>query len=225
METENYYRPQTGWFTTIIAFVLFIVMRILTFSLRYKYINRQYSIMAESKSQPVIYAVLHGHQLVLYGFPYHLPMVQMCSLSHDGELLTRIFRHMGFAVVRGSSSRRGREAAFEMTDLIYHGCWGALAVDGPRGPYGVVKRGIIDIARDSQALIIPLVAAAKHSYSFKSWDRFTLPLPFSAAVTIEGQPITVPLELLEDEAEEIRTRLEHQLNELDREAHAFWRKK
>jgi len=224
MNTEKHYKPQAGWFTTLLAFVLFIFMRLLTFSLRYKHINRQYSISAEYKSQPVIYAVLHGHQLLLYGFPYHLPMVQMCSLSHDGELLTRVFRLMGFTVVRGSSSRRGREAAFEMTDLIYHGCWGALAVDGPRGPYGVVKRGIVDIARDSQALVIPLVAAAKYSYSLKSWDRFILPLPFSAAVTIEGKPIEVPLELLEDEAEAIRNKLERQLHELDEEARAFWRK-
>ncbi len=212
-------------FTKLLAFVCFIFIKLLTRTLRYTYKNRQYTIKAEKDREPVLHAVWHGRQIVLLGYPYHLPMVQMCSLSHDGELIARILRLLRFSVVRGSSSRRGREASFEMTEMVLGGSWGALAVDGSRGPLGKVNPGILFIARDTGARIIPLVASAKWKIEFKrSWDRFMLPLPFSKAVVIEGKPLEIDHQISDRDLEEVRLQLEKQMFTLHKQADEFWKK-
>ena len=52
-------------------------------------------------------------------------------------------------------------------------------VDGPRGPAGVVKNGLIRTAHAADAVIVPFYVSADRAWYFKSWDRFMLPKPFS----------------------------------------------
>ena len=52
-------------------------------------------------------------------------------------------------------------------------------VDGPRGPSGVVKPGVIRLAHATNAVIVPFYVFAENSWHFNSWDKFLLPKPFS----------------------------------------------
>ena len=86
-------------------------------------------------------------------------------------------------------------------------------VDGPRGPKGVVKPGLISMAGVSGAVILPLIVSAKKAWILGSWDRFMIPKPFSE-VTIEwGQPLVVPRDLDSRGQEELRTEIEKRLSE------------
>ena len=67
----------------------------------------------------------------------------------------------------------------------------AHIVDGPRGPAGIVKRGAIYLAKDAEAMIVPIHATAKKAWHFNSWDRFFLPKPFSKVIIRFGEMITV----------------------------------
>ena len=49
----------------------------------------------------------------------------------------------------------------------------------------------------------------------RSWDRMVVPIPFTRAVFLYGQPIVVPRE---GNVEEWRKRVEDALNELEHEA-------
>ena len=49
----------------------------------------------------------------------------------------------------------------------------------------------------------------------RSWDRMVVPLPFTRALFLYGQPIVVPRE---GDVEEWRQRVEQALNALEREA-------
>lgn len=112
----------------------------------------------------------------------HRPSL-MISRSADGELIAGIATRTGWDIVRGSSSRRGREALVEMVAKLRQTKLAAHIVDGPRGPAGTVKAGIIRLAEQTEAVIVPFYTTADRAWYFKSWDRFMLPRPF-ARVTL-----------------------------------------
>lgn len=91
-------------------------------------------------------------------------------------------------------------------------------VDGPRGPKGVVKPGLISMAQISGGVILPIIVSVEKAWVTGSWDRFLIPKPFSK-VTIEwGQPYTVPRDLGPDSAEKLREAIENNLSEGHAEA-------
>lgn len=133
----------------------------------------------------------------------------MVSRSWDGELIDRSLRRMGYDTTRGSSSRGGKEALWEMIDIIKQRnyCSG-LAVDAPRGPARKVKMGIVVIARETGKPVVPLVSWATRQIQFSSWDKMILPLPFSTIVLAWGKPVEVPQGLGSDEYERLRQEIE-----------------
>lgn len=60
----------------------------------------------------------------------------------------------------------------------------------------------------------------------KSWDRFVVPQPFTRAIFVYGDPIHVPRDITDDQAEEFRLRIEETLNRLgeqgEREFDELW---
>jgi lysophospholipid acyltransferase (LPLAT)-like uncharacterized protein len=103
----------------------------------------------------------------------------MISKSRDGEMIAGVAERSGWHPVRGSSSRGGAEALrtiierFGQSRLVGH------IVDGPRGPAGKVKAGVIRLAHVADAVIIPFYTSADRAWYFNSWDNFFLPKPFS----------------------------------------------
>lgn len=107
----------------------------------------------------------------------------MISKSKDGEIIAAIAERSGWKVVRGSSSTDGRQALGAMIDNLKRFRLAAHILDGPRGPAGRVKAGVIQLAHAADAMIVPIYAAADKAWYFNSWDRFMLPKPF-AKVTL-----------------------------------------
>jgi lysophospholipid acyltransferase (LPLAT)-like uncharacterized protein len=103
----------------------------------------------------------------------------MISRSTDGEVIAAVANQMGWITVRGSSSRDGVKALRGMIQHIRDHRLAAHVVDGPRGPIGVVKKGVIHMARETGAVVVPVYAEAAKAWSFRSWDRFFIPKPFS----------------------------------------------
>ncbi len=70
---------------------------------------------------------------------------------------------------------------------------GELAVtpDGPRGPRGRVKRGLITIARRTGVPIVPVACRAERAWALSSWDRMVVPKPFSAITVTYHPPVRV----------------------------------
>ncbi len=94
--------------------------------------------------------------------------------------------------------------------------------DGPRGPRHVLKAGIIAIAQKSRAAILPVTFACSRAWRLKSWDRFTLPKPFSKTVALYGEPIFIPAEMDEAAFESKRQEIEQRMLELETEAEALF---
>ena len=121
-------------------------------------------------------------------------------------------RRLGFGHVRGSSTRGGMRAVFDMVEKLKSGFDLGIAVDGPRGPKYVVKPGPIQIAKMSGAAVVPITAASKRHKTFSSWDAFELPHPFTEVVVRYGEPLIVAPDAESDQLEEKRLELERELN-------------
>jgi len=139
--------------------------------------------------------------------------IVMISQSKDGELAARLAQRLGLVPVRGSSTRGGETAlaailkALKKRPAVIH------IVDGPTGPKGVVKPGLISMAQISGAVILPVFVSADRAWIMGSWDRFLVPKPFSK-VTIEwGPPLVVPQDLDPAQNEEFRAEIEQRLFE------------
>jgi lysophospholipid acyltransferase (LPLAT)-like uncharacterized protein len=50
-------------------------------------------------------------------------------------------------------------------------------VDGPRGPRGEVKPGLLLMAQRSGAVLIPVLYATRQKWVAGSWDRMQVPKP------------------------------------------------
>lgn len=123
----------------------------------------------------------------------------MISKSLDGEIIANIAGRSGWHAVRGSSSRDGGIALKEMTARLKKYGLAAHILDGPRGPAGVVKAGIISLAQATNAVIVPVFVKAETAWYFNSWDKFMLPKPFSRVKMVFGDGIKLPpLEVEED---------------------------
>lgn len=154
------------------------------------------------------------HYSVFYML-YHLrqyPGVAMVSASKDGEYIARVAHLLHFETVRGSSNRFGVRALKGMVDHVKQGKNAGIVADGSQGPPLKVQPGAILLAEKSGSPIVPIVWAAKHYTSFKSWDRTVLPLPLSPMLLEYGDPIYIEPQLSSTSIEAHRQRLEEIMN-------------
>ena len=166
-----------------------------------------------------VFAVLHSQQCGLYSILNRENMFSMISRSTDGDLVALSGGRVGINSVRGSSKRGGATAALELIDKVKNGYSAALAIDGPRGPVGVVKPGVVQIAKNGGAPIIPMAWKTKSKCILKlpTWDKLLIPLLFVKAVALYGEPIDVPSDATEEQMEEIRLKVENEIKRLNEE--------
>ena len=132
----------------------------------------------------------------------------MISQSKDGEIVAKMALRNGWNPVRGSSSKGGMEALKKMIANLKENKLGAHIVDGPRGPSGVVKAGVIRLAHAANAVIVPVSVSAEKAWYFNSWDKFLLPKPFSKVILRFGEMIQFDRVKDREVFERHRTRLE-----------------
>ena len=113
----------------------------------------------------------------------------MISQSKDGDIIAGIAEKSGWHAVRGSSSRDGGRALKEMIDHLKCSGLAAHVVDGPRGPAGIVKAGVVSLARATGAVVVPFYVTSNRAWYFNSWDNFMLPKPFARVNLRFGQMI------------------------------------
>lgn len=174
------------------------------------------------QSRPCVIAIWHGRLQPCLLSIARPGMVTMASRSSDGEIARRTARHLGIKAVRGSSGHGGVEALAELSRHIEGSeAWsGALTVDGPRGPAGQPKRGVIDLARRLQIPILPSTASGRPCLRLSTWDAAMIVLPFARVLAQVGPPIEVPPDADDDEVRaELKRRLDQATAALDQELH------
>jgi len=141
--------------------------------------------------RPWVLAFWHGTQWPLLAWRRRRPTVVLVSLSRDGAMQARALALQGLRVVRGSSSRGGARGLAQMVRAMKREALdAAFAVDGPRGPVGVVKGGLLVAARATGAVIVPMTGSMRRGLVMRrSWDRFAVAWPFTRVDVVLGEPI------------------------------------
>jgi lysophospholipid acyltransferase (LPLAT)-like uncharacterized protein len=141
-----------------------------------------------------LYVVWHENML-LPVCRYARPDVWVLISKHaDGQLIAEVCRHLGIRVVRGSTTRGGIGATWQMLQL---GKKSHLVItpDGPRGPRRRLQPGVVSLAALTGMPIVPVGIGFHRPWRTRSWDRMALPRPFSRGVYVTAQPILVPPEV------------------------------
>ena len=173
-----------------------------------------------SQGRAVVYVLWHG-RLIPLGYRHRdQGVIGIVSRSRDGDWLAGTLVHWGFGVVRGSSSRGGRDALRGLVREARRGHSLAITPDGPRGPRQKMKPGALVAAQLSGAPIIPVAATATSGWWPERWDRFLIPKPFANVRIKYGAPVWVPRESSESDIAKLANELEVKLNEMTAELDA-----
>ena len=142
--------------------------------------------------RPPIFALFHAFQMLAAAYETPFRTNILVSHSKDGEIAALTLERLGFGVVRGSSSKGGKEGLAELVGLVKKGESAAITVDGPRGPKEVVKSGIIRLSLSSGVPIVCVSAISSPMYRLKgSWDNFIIAPPFSRVFIRFSSPIVI----------------------------------
>ncbi|MBW1748999.1 MAG: lysophospholipid acyltransferase family protein [Deltaproteobacteria bacterium] len=208
----------------IVMYIGLLIVKIISSTYTIRIVGPEIEKNILKKKQVPIYA--SWHQRFFPGitlFAARKPIAIMISQSRDGELISGIVNRLGWRPVRGSSSRGGRDALREIKTLVHKGYKVGHIVDGPRGPLGIVKPGLLLVAQISGMPIVPTITSAETKWVFNSWDRFVIPKPFSRVIFRFGDEIYVHRNLQGTAFEEKRSSIENTLKKLYAETDSLWK--
>jgi lysophospholipid acyltransferase (LPLAT)-like uncharacterized protein len=147
----------------------------------------------KTREAPCGIAHWHGDELALLPRFGRIGPTVLVSHSKDGEIMAKACTALGYRVTRGSSTRGAVGGLLALIKAVKEGHMVVLAVDGPQGPRGVCKPGIVRVVQKAGVPLFPVGVAGSGRFVFKkSWNRSYLPLPFSRQVVFVGDPLHFP---------------------------------
>jgi lysophospholipid acyltransferase (LPLAT)-like uncharacterized protein len=154
--------------------------RFLRWSVRWEVTDRSGTLQRAAAGIPMIFACRHGQLWPLLWAVRDCSVSVVVSRSGDGELLARVLEAQGFDLIRGSSSRAATAAAKGAMRVLRAGGRVGMAIDGPRGPRGMVRDGILRIAQHTGVEVVPLRCDGARPWVIPgTWDAFEVPRPLS----------------------------------------------
>ena len=140
-----------------------------------------------------IFALCERDTLALGGLMAGRRFTVLVAHGRDGNWASALLAALGCHVVRGSTRRGGTRALLQVTrsaqatnDPV------GMVVDGPLGPAGVAKPGVVLCGLKSGRPVRALGVASRWSIRFPgTWSGLYLPLPFSTVMVTYSEPGSV----------------------------------
>lgn len=178
-------------------------MRARVFSILFRMLASTWRFRVEGTAPqgPCILGFWHSSMTAVWKYFAHTGSVGVTSKSNDGDLLARLLHDWNYEVIRGSSSSGGAETLESMI-VCARTRPVLLTPDGPRGPIHVAKPGAVVAAHRAGVPLVFCSVRISGSYIFKkSWDRFSLPLPFSRITLLFHAPMVFTPETSREDLE------------------------
>lgn len=191
-----------------LALIIFPPVGAVLIRLFYYSSRRSFHMPEHIPQEPIIVACWHGD---LFYLPYlylklrkHPNAKVIISEHFDGQIIARITAFFNIKTLHGSTTRGGAKALIAAIKTLKSGTDIGITPDGPKGPrHEIVTDGIVLMAQKGNAKVITLSCVPKRYWQFKSWDRFTIPKPFtkldfyaSEPLDLEGMPREAAKELI-----------------------------
>lgn len=159
-----------------------------------------------------VFIFWHSQMLVGWWLFKDKNFVALVSRSKDGEILSSILKKWNYKIVRGSSSKGGKEALEEAVLLVKKNNTIVLTPDGPRGPSNILKNGALIISNLCRVPIVPVKINYSNKLSLKkSWDKFQVPIPFTMCNVYFGNKYSYEKYLVEPELEVFKRQLAEEM--------------
>lgn len=199
----------------LLAAMAVALMRVFELTYRWRYVDES-GVIAHPPDRPMIWVLWHNRIFALRRVHRRcLPTRNgaiLTSVSGDGDIIAAVVKIFGIYPVRGSTSRRGAAALLNLREWVRAGFDVLIIPDGPRGPRYRFGPGAIKLAELTGAMILPIRIEFGSAWSFRGWDHFRLPKPFTTVTAIIGPCLEIPPDLSEDDFETERQRVERVLN-------------
>lgn len=214
-------RPFRPWERLLINLVG-ILGRLLIRSLRVRLVDIEHYLRFREQGQPVIFVVWHS-RLLLAMLPARIfGVATLASPTRDGQIGAEVARRLGVESVAGDARYRGTAALRQLARLLRQGRDLGLFPDGPLGPARRMKIGPLILARQAGCPVFPVGLDAAWKLRIPTgWDEMIFPLPFSRVVAMTGEPVFVSEDAMAGDLEQLATKLEVRIDELNRRAGAL----
>ena len=206
----------------LIGWAGYLVIECVGHTVRWKSIGSENLEKIFKSGQRAIFTFWHGRIFPSTFYWRNRGIVVMTSQNLDGEGIAQCIQRFGFGVARGSSSRGGFRALAQLVRDIRNGKDAAFTIDGPRGPRYIAKQGPILLAFKTGAAVFCFHISMRRHIQLKSWDEFQIPVPFTEAVVLYGEPIWAPQDSSEDDLRDLHAKMQQTLDELRIRGDAWW---
>ncbi len=160
----------------------------------------------------------HGKYVPIFTLLEGYETCVISSLSERGSVIAEICRNFGYQSVQIPDQPRHASLRL-MVEVLAEAQAGAVAVDGPLGPRGRVKSGVIRMASALGFVLLPVSVGSRRKIALnKRWDRMEIPLPFTKVCLVIGEPIKVPPALRPMQIQNWADNLAEAIAQLDKKA-------
>lgn len=146
------------------------------------------------KDQAVIFCGWHEHTIAYIASSRRLERreaVIVNSRAYAAPFV--VFARWYGAVPLLSGGGDGNGVVARTVDYLKRGYSTNVTPDAPRGPRRALRNGVLHMARESGALIVPVQVSVSARVTFPwSWDQKYLPIPFATIRVQYLHPIDVP---------------------------------
>ncbi len=167
----------------LLAYFVYYSHRLLSMTWRYDITGDEKTLALLKDEQNFVYAHLHQQDWVIMAVWRNKQMNVLISLSTDGNAMARVAEKNGFLVTRGSSSKGGAMGLLKLVRNLKKQDYQqptSLAIDGPRGPFGIPKKGVLTLSKAMKKPLILIAVNTDRYWEFsKAWSRTQVPKPFS----------------------------------------------
>lgn len=206
------------------------LLRLLAATWRVRRVGMQHWDEAARAGRPPVFSLWHENiptGAALFG---RSSLTVLISRHHDGEVITRVARRLGFHAARGSTYHGGVAALREMLREAETERGLVVTPDGPRGPRRSVAAGALFLAASARRPLVASGFAASRAWRARSWDRMMIPKPFARVVVAlaPGFAVLAGEVRAPDSLEQARARLVQHMEAAQRAAEdalAHWKRR
>jgi len=204
--------------TSIVGVLIYLYAILVGITTKWQKVGIDKTYQTWDKENNIILIIWHGRTLLPCYFwknKKQFPMSALVSPHRDGRLIATVLKLFGIKVIDGSSNENANGAALSLMRELQNKRSITIIPDGPKGPNMKLSHSALYFAQKSGKPIIGMTYSVKGAKLVnRSWDKMMLPPLFSKGIVATTEAFYIPDNLSNDEFEQYRLKIEHNLNEL-----------